>query len=795
MAATLLNDLPRATDANGNPLSGAKWKFYDTGTTTPRAVFAEDTLATSLGSTVTADAGGKFVPIYLNAAYEYRAILEDADGAEYRDIDPVNVIDPLVTLAAAGGATLVNGLILPVASKAAMAAVAISGHTHVWYGGEVWKWSAANLATEVAADTAAALYNPPASDVTGASGAWVRQFRGLASIEFLDTISAANVENMSLLGKGIECEPNKTYEFEDVIYLQGDNLVVRGNGATWKNVAPGPHNLSETTQRVIGLGTSHPASNALLTYHPITSIDGREITLTSGGSNFAAGHKIVMKGASGFTAGSLWQPRWLWRTRVMSVSGNVLIVEDAPPPELVADTPEVATPDGEPVTMAFDGNRDYYLMYRPLFDNLNLYAEQYNLALYRGGIIHGEWRGGNIDGHSGLSINALQFCNWHDFSFQARGIAIELSDGCYGTHVHHFTGTFHNGDDPYNFVMAIGENGHHNTISDFTFIADLIDPTGNAIMLAPGTHNTIRDGYFDLSAMTGATTMAFVTAYAGDADVEDCLLENIEGECGAPQYMLQFAPGGGSTVRRCIARGLKLRGAPTIAAVKVNGEDNELHDCWFEAGTLVIDPASTGAKITGNYIADGILNPVASMFEDNTVYGNTSDRSERLRGQAVFDDSGSNVTTTVANTTLKTVTFAAGDLKGLDSVRFYIPGQIWGGAGTVRNLRVKVRCDGASDVELIHWTEDTHRTPFEMRGELFLNTTTSIDYNVSVISQGNTVTAAEGVISGGAVNTTTNPVILTIEAWTGNATEYLIIRTIRIAARVPGMKNAEIDGW
>ena len=91
MAAELLTDASRALDANGNPFSGAKWYFYATGTLTPQAVYADAGLNTSLGAVVTADAGGRFVPIYLDSALRYRGILENATGTTtIYDIDPIN---------------------------------------------------------------------------------------------------------------------------------------------------------------------------------------------------------------------------------------------------------------------------------------------------------------------------------------------------------------------------------------------------------------------------------------------------------------------------------------------------------------------------------------------------------------------------------------------------------------------------------------------------------------------------------------------------------------------------------
>lgn len=48
----------RATDSDGNVLSGAVLKIFEGGTTTPREVFSDDDLSTSLGTEITCDSGG-----------------------------------------------------------------------------------------------------------------------------------------------------------------------------------------------------------------------------------------------------------------------------------------------------------------------------------------------------------------------------------------------------------------------------------------------------------------------------------------------------------------------------------------------------------------------------------------------------------------------------------------------------------------------------------------------------------------------------------------------------------------
>lgn len=97
MAAELFSPPSRALDGNGNPYSGAQWRFYASGTSTPQAVYADADLSTSLGATVTADSGGKFVPIYFDTSKHYRGVCRNASGSvTLHDIDPINPLASLV---------------------------------------------------------------------------------------------------------------------------------------------------------------------------------------------------------------------------------------------------------------------------------------------------------------------------------------------------------------------------------------------------------------------------------------------------------------------------------------------------------------------------------------------------------------------------------------------------------------------------------------------------------------------------------------------------------------------------
>lgn len=91
MAYEILPMLARATDDNGDPISGAKWYFYATGSLTPQSVYADAELTTPLSHPVVADADGLFPPIYLDAELIYRGIMTDDIGVDTLfDIDPIN---------------------------------------------------------------------------------------------------------------------------------------------------------------------------------------------------------------------------------------------------------------------------------------------------------------------------------------------------------------------------------------------------------------------------------------------------------------------------------------------------------------------------------------------------------------------------------------------------------------------------------------------------------------------------------------------------------------------------------
>lgn len=82
-----------ALDSNGNPISGAVWQFTNFDTTTPLVVYSNASFSSSLGATVESDAAGRFVPIFLDDDFSYRARLWPDDtltGTPLRDLNGVN---------------------------------------------------------------------------------------------------------------------------------------------------------------------------------------------------------------------------------------------------------------------------------------------------------------------------------------------------------------------------------------------------------------------------------------------------------------------------------------------------------------------------------------------------------------------------------------------------------------------------------------------------------------------------------------------------------------------------------
>lgn len=90
MADLYTPSLDRATDGNGNPISGAKMYFFLTETTTPQDAYTDGAELVVASNPVVADAEGMFDPVFLAPGINYRVRLTNATGSVvYYDVDPV----------------------------------------------------------------------------------------------------------------------------------------------------------------------------------------------------------------------------------------------------------------------------------------------------------------------------------------------------------------------------------------------------------------------------------------------------------------------------------------------------------------------------------------------------------------------------------------------------------------------------------------------------------------------------------------------------------------------------------
>lgn len=89
MANQLFVALPRVTDANGAPASGALVRFYRAGTTTPLIVYTDDDLTTPHATPITADAGGVVPAVFFDGSTAAKAVVTDAADAALYTIEDV----------------------------------------------------------------------------------------------------------------------------------------------------------------------------------------------------------------------------------------------------------------------------------------------------------------------------------------------------------------------------------------------------------------------------------------------------------------------------------------------------------------------------------------------------------------------------------------------------------------------------------------------------------------------------------------------------------------------------------
>lgn len=103
MSGSLYFPVNKATDANDDPASGAKARFFDTGTTTPQTVYSDASLTTPHPVPLIADSSGVFATIFTAGATQVKVTVTDSDDVTL----PGYPLDPAVFQSSSASASTV----------------------------------------------------------------------------------------------------------------------------------------------------------------------------------------------------------------------------------------------------------------------------------------------------------------------------------------------------------------------------------------------------------------------------------------------------------------------------------------------------------------------------------------------------------------------------------------------------------------------------------------------------------------------------------------------------------------
>jgi hypothetical protein len=230
MTATYSNTL---RDDNERPIAGAQVYVYDQTGKTLQALtnpvgggaLANPVITDEFGnfSFSTADDGVKLLDIFLNTHRIWKE----------------TVLAGVFVITAAAGSSVSNRALLaaiaaPVANQSAI--LTESGREGSFV------FDSADHSAHVTADTAQGIYVAPASDPTGASGAWVRKFTGVPSAKWFgaqgdgvaDDAAAINAGNAAVGALGIDAikfDAGHTFKFLSELTFASDDMLVIAHGA------------------------------------------------------------------------------------------------------------------------------------------------------------------------------------------------------------------------------------------------------------------------------------------------------------------------------------------------------------------------------------------------------------------------------------------------------------------------------------------------------------------------------------------------------------------------------------
>jgi len=234
-------------DANGNPLSGGKLNFYDTGTTNRKTTYSDSDLSVANANPVVMGADG--VPGNIFGTGDYKMVLTDSAGVQLRSMDPVQSccgatdastttagIVKLATIAQTNTGTAVDRAVTPDGLDGWIGSTQVTKvgtiGTGTWQGGVI---AAAYLAATGAALTAVktTTYTAAANDlipINTSGGAWTLTLPASPTVGnrvyFFDYGQTFNSNNLTIARNGKEIMNLAQDLVCDVQYYSGSLLYV-----------------------------------------------------------------------------------------------------------------------------------------------------------------------------------------------------------------------------------------------------------------------------------------------------------------------------------------------------------------------------------------------------------------------------------------------------------------------------------------------------------------------------------------------------------------------------------------
>jgi hypothetical protein len=599
-----------------------------------------------------------------------------------------------------------------------------------------------------------------------------------------------------------------THTVETAPYLRRDNLVIRGNGATLRNVNTTAWSVNDFVSAVLPLGTSNLlASYALYSdaSDEIVSVEGNMIALPAGAvaaRGYAVGEHYYCRGATEHaydttTNGVVWHwhvPRNVRRGRIVAIAGDILTLDQALPAEFVADAPKIAIiRPGAPSLIA---GQDLYYLYNPRIEGLTLVSDQ-GEAVKLGGIVGGVLRDLRIEAVNGVVLGALERTLVENVDFLAHRKIVEIAEGSRGAVFRNFTGTLVAGSGaPSPFFIQIGESSDDCVIEGFNVSCGGLDAGAgsNAIAILSGRRNTVRKSIFDLRGHTGPLTALQAVASPGNSN-DDSGFEDLVVIGDSPQQFFTVNDSGGG-INRGYFRRCKYFGTPTATvtggtrkrAGRLRGNGTVYEDLWCEKGAGEFDASLTAGIVRRCYFPDGFAGLTDAIFAANDIADNDSDANRRLQAGAKIVSGNIVQITGTAEAEYQSATFGGGGLGDLgvgDRVWVYVEASAGGAGSTNRLGRLAVIVNGVT-TNLGTQLKTSAGGPMGYEGQLTVladtGTTATLGYHFNVGG-----TPISGVMNVDSL--VTHDLKVAVNFWCTNSADPVNTRVCRIIAIKRGMRH------